>query len=264
MSLLPLGYYGRKGNLAPFFLIPRFPDHEIYVEPFIGSAAVLLQKPRSAREIVSDLDGDLVNFLSQLRDKWYVLKPMCQGDYDREFYRFARRNFMRIADPLEAARHFFTYNRQAYRNLPKTPTWDPIKGSAFRNAVNAFPSAAARLAGVEIKRMHYRTALLLHGDAPNAFSYLDPPYLFPERPDSMRQRFRAGGIYRFDMGEVEKHLELLRLVKTLRGKVMISGYPSDLYDRELEGWRVEEKKVMSAQAGDWLRRERTEVIWMNY
>ena len=35
----------------------------------------------------------------------------------------------------------------------------------------------------------------------------------------------------------EDHVRLLRLVKRCAGKVLLSGYPSDLYDNELAGWR---------------------------
>lgn len=38
-----LNYFGSKWNLAPE-IIARMPEHEIYVEPFGGSAAVAEQK----------------------------------------------------------------------------------------------------------------------------------------------------------------------------------------------------------------------------
>ena len=42
-------------------IINRLPDHRRYVEPFGGSAAVLLNKPHSYIEVFNDLDDDVVD-----------------------------------------------------------------------------------------------------------------------------------------------------------------------------------------------------------
>ena len=58
--------------------------------------------------------------------------------------------------------------------------------------------------------------------------YSDPPYLRHTRTSRRR--------YRFDYEEAD-HVELLERLKTLPCQVMLSGYPSALYDARLEGWR---------------------------
>lgn len=55
------------------------------------------------------------------------------------------------------------------------------------------------------------------------------------------------------------HEELLSALKAHRGPVLISGYPSELYDRELRGWHRE-----TTTATDQLSRRRQEVVWMNF
>ncbi|WP_419650120.1 hypothetical protein, partial [Thiolapillus sp.] len=79
--------------------------------------------------------------------------------------------------------------------------------------------------------------------------YSDPPYLHHTRTSGRR--------YRFDYEE-QDHIELLELLKTLPCNVILSGYPSALYDERLAGWRTLELQVMN-HAG-----VRTEKLWFNF
>ena len=79
--------------------------------------------------------------------------------------------------------------------------------------------------------------------------YCDPPYLLSTRTSNRR--------YRFDYGE-EDHIELLELLKTLPCNIILSGYPSALYDNRLKGWQTMELQVMN-QGG-----VRTEKLWFNF
>jgi site-specific DNA-adenine methylase len=81
--------------------------------------------------------------------------------------------------------------------------------------------------------------------------YCDPPYLLHTRTSDKRYR------YRFDYRD-EDHVALLGILLGLPCKVMLSGYPSDLYDSTLKGWNVIEIQVMN-QAG-----VRTEKVWFNF
>ena len=79
--------------------------------------------------------------------------------------------------------------------------------------------------------------------------YSDPPYLHHTRSSGRR--------YRFDY-EDSDHIELLTLLKRLPCNVMLSGYPSALYEELLPDWRSLELQVMN-QAG-----VRTEKLWFNF
>jgi hypothetical protein len=79
--------------------------------------------------------------------------------------------------------------------------------------------------------------------------YSDPPYLKHTRSSPRR--------YRFDYEEGD-HIELLGLLKRLPCQVILSGYPSALYDEQLGDWHTLELQVMN-QAG-----VRTEKLWLNF
>ena len=70
--------------------------------------------------------------------------------------------------------------------------------------------------------------------------YCDPPYLKRTRTSKRR--------YRFDYEEAD-HIALLTLLDTLPCQVMVSGYPSTLYDERLARWRSVEWQVMNQGRG---------------
>lgn len=79
--------------------------------------------------------------------------------------------------------------------------------------------------------------------------YSDPPYLHAVRTSSRRCRY--------DYTE-QAHHDLLALLKSLPCAVILSGYPSALYDEALSDWQTLELQVMN-QAG-----VRTEKLWHNF
>lgn len=101
---------------------------------------------------------------------------------------------------------------------------------------------------------------LVHGDAVDYLKkykfvgtemiYCDPPYLRETRRSSKK-------IYSYDYTH-EQHCQLLDLIKALPCKVMISGYKSSLYERELKNWYVQSFDAIIR------KRKSTEYIWMNY
>lgn len=82
------------------------------------------------------------------------------------------------------------------------------------------------------------------------FVYCDPPYLHSTRASGHR--------YRSEMPDAE-HRRLLSVIQALPCPVMISGYHSALYDKELASWRREDFDVMT-RGHTWAR----EVLWFNY
>ena len=107
---------------------------------------------------------------------------------------------------------------------------------------------------------------LLHGDAVDCIErfnfsdlgvchkvllYVDPPYM----PETRTSRAR----YRHEY-TVADHERLLACLMSLpeNVSVILSGYPSQLYDETLAGWRSMEFQAMTRGG------VRTEKIWMNY
>ena len=86
------------------------------------------------------------------------------------------------------------------------------------------------------------------------FVYIDPPYLMDTRKSKNR-------IYQFEFYDCWQHENLLKIVKEIgkRAAIMISGYRSELYEKELSGWRY-----ITYQAVTRSGKMAEEWAWMNY
>ena len=57
----PISYYGGKQRLVKTIL-PNFPTHTLYAEPFCGGAALFFAKEASEIEVLNDTNSELINF----------------------------------------------------------------------------------------------------------------------------------------------------------------------------------------------------------
>ena len=258
-----LRYHGGKFRLAQW-VMRFFPSHTCYVEPFGGAAGVLLQKERTYAEVYNDLDGDVVNFFSVLRDSRQraALIEACRlTPYAREEFEQA---WQPTDEPIERARRLAIRAQMGFGSAGATKGATGFRidtkreyGTAQSGWVeypDAIAEAGRRLQGVLIENRHATDVMLQH-DATTTLHFVDPPYLH-----ETRQLRGARGCYRHEMDD-EDHLELLKALRQLCGMVVLCGYPSDMYNYELRGWERHTKLArISAGRGTSLR---TEVLWLN-
>lgn len=248
-------YHGGKWKLAPW-IIGQFPKHRIYVEPFGGAGSVLMRKKRSYAEIYNDLDDELVNLFKVVRDRGKELKDqLANTPFSRTEF---KQSYERSDDPLEQARrtvlrsymgfgsaiHRSTGFRANSNRSGTTPAHD------WKNLPIALDWMVARLAGVVIENRPAIQVMQAH-DSKHTLHYVDPPYVHSTRNT-------AKYAYQHELSDAD-HVELIEQLKNLKGKVVLSGYPNDIYDTRLKSWRRIERKAFADGA-----RERTEVLWLNH
>jgi DNA adenine methylase len=264
----PIAWYGGKAYYAEW-LIERFPDHRVYVEPFGGAANVLLRKPQSEVEVYNDVDDRVVNLFRVVRDPEQFERLRMLLDLTP----YARGEFAGLLelppsdDPVEKARRFFAICRQArggmgmsklskncwaYSRRTRRDMAEPV--SKYLSAIDGLEDVAARLRTVMIESRP-AIELIPRYDGEDSFFYLDPPYM-PET-----RHGNKAATYAHEM-TVDDHAALLDALLQIKGKAMLSGYAAPLYDEKLKTWRREELKTKAHMANSG--EERTEVIWFNY
>lgn len=250
-----LNYPGAKWGMAQE-IVQLMPPHRSYLEPFFGSGAVLFNKPPSAIETVNDIDGDITNFFAVLREHPDELARMISlTPYARDIFNDAHEN--RGADPLDRAWRFAIRSKmghgfKTYQNTGFKIDVYARERSYCVDCWNRLPQdlikAAQRLKGVQIENQP-ALDLIRKFNHDNVLIYADPPYLL---------NTRGGKQYRHEMTE-QDHVELLDVLKQHKGSVILSGYPSELYDRELKGWNRINRKSYNQNSDP-----RTEVLWCNF
>ena len=251
MKLNFFAYFGGKSKLAKD-LIPRFPSHSCYVEVFGGAGNVLLQKPPSKVEVFNDLNSDIVNLFRQVRenfDAFYEQILLCL--YSREEYHRFSELLSTETDDLNRALMFYVVAQQSFGGKFGNYFSVDKRGRCWASKLPRLACIQKRLLPVIIENMGFEKVLRTY-DSPDTFFYLDPPYL-PET--------RRGGRYENEM-TYEDHEYLIFLLRTLKGKFMLSGYPNELYDSE--GWMTKEFQVSSHVDQEKQKQKRTEKIWCNY
>ena len=252
-------YPGAKWGVAPW-VISHFPEHRSYLEPFFGSGAVLFTKSRSAIETVNDIDGDVVNLFDWLRkDPARLAHAIRFTPYARDEYDRAWAAQYTETDNFRRAVNFYIRMMMGhgFRTTGEKVGWkNDVQGREAAYAAKCWAKtpeviiqAAERLRGVQIENRP-AVELIRRFNYQNVLIYADPPYMLGTRQDRKQ--------YRHEMTD-DDHMELLEAIKAHRGPAIISGYDSDLYNRELKGWYKDGRTSFTQTAS-----KRREILWMNF
>lgn len=257
-----LKYFGSKWRLAPW-IIENLPEHELYVEPFTGSGAVLFRKPRSKKELINDIDGDLYNLYRVIQNPdtcSLLIRALKRTPYHRRAYECAFED--KAYGPHDAVREAKNYVVRSFMAVHPEGVHKETVGFSRSNHITEgsghwnprewmnYPRALAsihkRLQNVLIEQ---RSALhiIKEQDREDTCFYCDPPYV---------PGVRSAGSYRYEMTEQE-HVDLLECLKNVRGRVVLSGYANPLYDEALAGWQRVTRREQ-ANGG----RKTEEVLWI--
>lgn len=263
-----LRYHGGKWELGPW-IISHFPPHRVYVEPYGGGASVLIRKPRSYAEIYNDLDNEVFTLFLMTRDpgedlgRALELTPYARAEFDL--------SYEPTDDPLERARRVIVRSYMGFGgNLGRPTRSGKPQRTGFRMTAHtsgrncarvwadyheAHRAIVERMRGVVIEN---REALEVidRNDTTETLVYADPPYVH-----STRSGKANGSVcgYRHEMTDPQ-HEDLARRLHRCKGPVIVSGYPSGLYEdlyTPALGWKRVERPAQADGAAP-----RMEVLWL--
>jgi DNA adenine methylase len=239
----PFGYAGSKLR-SLHHILPMLPYTNTYVEPFGGSASVLLNRKPSKLEVFNDRYAGVVALYRCLRDPEMVEKLVTWMDltvHSKEDFIFCRETWQDTNDPIERAGrwlYMMTYSFSGVgRQWGRSKSGSSSISNKLRNRIPQIWDVHHRFKGVQVENQHWRHCIDTYTNDSTVF-YLDPPYLDTDR-----------GCYRHWMEEKD-HVEMLETVFDRPGFFAISGYPHHIYDKLKWDDRYEYDVLVTARGGN--------------
>ncbi|MDO9001376.1 MAG: DNA adenine methylase [Bacteroidota bacterium] len=252
----PITYYGGKQTLLKY-LLPLIPEHRMYCEPFFGGGAVFFAKPKSEVEVINDINGEIVNFFKVIKTKFPELQKEIKATlHSRELYRNAMVVYAHpdLFTDVKRAWALWVLTNQGFAGM--IGSWgfgkDDSKEAALANKRDAFTKEYEdRLTKVQVENNN-AIKVINRCDDKETFIYADPPYI---GSDQGHYKGYSESDYR----------ELLDALAKVKGKFLLSSYPSKILATYIKKykWKVQKvtKNVAVTKHTDKVK---TEMIVMNY
>lgn len=210
-SLPIVPWIGGKRRLAKHIL-PLFPAHTCYVEPFCGAAALYFLKTPSKTEVINDINGELVNLYRVVKHhleefvrqfKWALVS--------RQIYKWLQDTPEETLTDIQRAARFYYLQKQAFGGKVADHTFGTSTTSAPRfnllRIEEELSMAHLRLSRTLIEHLDWHQCIERY-DRPHTLFYCDPPYWGTEG-------------YGVEFG-LENYDHMAELARSTKGKVIIS------------------------------------------
>lgn len=210
-SLPIVPWIGGKRRLAKHIL-PLFPAHTCYVEPFCGAAALYFLKTPSKIEVINDINGELVNLYRVVKHhleefvrqfKWALVS--------RQIYKWLQDTPEETLTDIQRAARFYYLQKQAFGGKVADHTFGTSTTSAPRfnllRIEEELSIAHLRLSRTLIEHLDWHQCIERY-DRPHTLFYCDPPYWGTE-----------GYGVDFPIGN---YIHMSVLARSIKGKMIIS------------------------------------------
>ncbi|MGL9711284.1 DNA adenine methylase [Escherichia coli] len=210
-SLPIVPWIGGKRRLAKHIL-PLFPAHTCYVEPFCGAAALYFLKTPSKTEVINDINGELVNLYRVVKHhleefvrqfKWALVS--------RQIYKWLQDTPEETLTDIQRAARFYYLQKQAFGGKVADHSFGTSTTSAPRfnllRIEEELSMAHLRLSRTLIEHLDWHQCIERY-DRPHTLFYCDPPY------------WGTDG-YGVEFG-LENYDHMADLARRIKGKMIIS------------------------------------------
>lgn len=225
-------WLGGKRRLASS-LLPLFPEHRCYVEPFAGAAALFFLKDPVDSEILNDINGDLVNLYRVVKNhleefvrqfKWALVS--------RELFKWLQDTPPASLTDIQRAARFYFLQKCAFggRVAGQTFGTDTTSGPRINllRIEEELSQAHVRLARTIVEHLPWEVCIERY-DRPHTLFYMDPPY------------WRTAGYgVPFGLAEYER---IAAAMRTLKGRAIVSVNDVPEMRRAFAGFRIETLEI---------------------
>ena len=256
-----LTYYGGKQMLSKL-IVSLIPKHNLYCEPFAGGCAIFFAKEPSNLEVINDTNGELINFYKVVKTKFTKLEKEIKATlHSREHHQAGKivLGYPHLFSEIKRAWAVWTLANQSFASkLNGSWGYDKKENKSSKQLQvkrNSFTKIyAKRLERVQIECKD-AIEVIQSMDSKETFFYIDPPYF----------NSNMGHYKGYTKEDFEK---LLKVLCKIKGKFLLSSYPSDLLIKHTKKnkWNTKSVNVLIAVSlqTDKKRKIKTEVLTANF
>ncbi|NOT17687.1 MAG: DNA adenine methylase [Sulfuriferula sp.] len=204
-------WIGGKRRLAKHIL-PLFPEHTCYVEPFCGAAALYFLKEPAKVEVINDINGELVNLYRVVKHHLEeFIRQFKWALTSRKIYEWMQITPAETMTDIQRAARFYYLQKLAFGGKVNGQTFGTATTSAPRfnllRLEDDMSQAHLRLSRTTIEHLSWQSCITKY-DREHTLFYCDPPYWGTEG-------------YGVDFG-LEQYAHMAELAKSIKGKMVIS------------------------------------------
>jgi DNA adenine methylase len=179
MSAPIVPWIGGKRRLADRIL-PLFPPHKCYVEPFAGGAALFFLRHPAEVEVLNDINGDLVNLYRVVQNHLEeFVRQFKWALSSRQVFEWLKMTRPETLTDIQRAARFYYLQQSAFGGLVEGQTWGTATttppGLNLLRLEESLSAAHLRLSRTYIECMPWSDCVERY-DRPHTLFYLDPPY----------------------------------------------------------------------------------------
>lgn len=211
MSNPIISWVGGKRRLAKQ-LLPLFPEHKCYVEPFCGGAALFFRKDASKVEVINDINGELINLYRVVKNHLEeFVRQFKWALSSRQIFEWEKATPVEVLTDIQRAARFYYLQNMAFGAKVEgqtfgTATTAPV-GINLLRLEETLSIAHLRLARTTIEHLGWVECIEKY-DRPHTLFYLDPPYWGTQG-------------YGVDFG-LEQYDTIASMARTIKGSMIVS------------------------------------------
>lgn len=246
-------WIGGKRRLAKRIL-PLFPEHTCYAEPFAGGAALFFMKEPAACEVINDVNGELVNLYRVVQNhleefirqfKWSLVS--------RQMFEWAQLSRVETLTDIQRASRFYYLQKLAFGGKVEGQTFGTTATTPPRlnllRIEEDLSSAHLRLSRAQIEHLDWWRCVERY-DRPGTLFYLDPPYFGTEG-------------YGVEFG-LEHYSRMADLARTIKGKMIVSVNDIPQMREAFDGLTIETEDITYTVGGAGRSGVKRELIIRNF